>query len=300
MEDRLTKFAGVVEAGSFTKAAAALHISQPALTAAIKKLERELGAELLVRSHAKLSLTAAGTVAYEAARRLHVETQNLQARIREIAGQGSVLRLGLIDSLAHLLFVQGNYLQQLEQDTHVSLAIDNSMRLVDGVLHNRLDIAFIAQPERLAAVLTARTIGQEPLVLVSRSDLSAATNQDINHRYLRHFISYNQASRTHHLITEHFAQRGISLQPTFWSTSPEIMLQLVLSGRGSAVLPYTLVAAGIAAGLLQAIPIGDNPVINRTIISLQRTGRFTSLQAGNVMAHTSSQLKALNTAAKGL
>ena len=50
MEDRIRKFAHLIDAGSFTKAARDLHISQPALSMAVQKLERELHAPLYIRA----------------------------------------------------------------------------------------------------------------------------------------------------------------------------------------------------------------------------------------------------------
>src|SRR5688572_9285664 len=105
MEDRLYKFARLVDAGSFTKAAAAMHISQPALTTAIKKLERELHAELLIRDSHTFRLTAAGAVAYDTAKELSTQARNLKLRLSEAADRKVHLNLGMIDSVADLLFV---------------------------------------------------------------------------------------------------------------------------------------------------------------------------------------------------
>lgn len=293
MEDRLAKFAGIVEAGSFTRAAAAMRISQPALTTAIKKLERELGAELLIRSSHAVTLTAVGAIAYEAAKKITTETQNLETRIREAGKRNIILNLGLIDSLANLLFIESDYLEKLEQGAQVSLTIDNSSRLIDGVSHNELDIALVARPERLQPSLVSETIGEEPLVVVARHDSAQRVKADIANSQLQHFISYNQASRTYLLIAEHFAKQGISLQPTFYSTSPEIMLRLVLAGRGAAVLPYSLTRLLLEQGELLPIPVSGSPVINRTVICLHRAGRAIPAQAGEVLIHARAELKSL-------
>ena len=76
MEGRLKLFASLIDTGSFTRAAATLRISQPALSTAIRKLERELGSSLLERND--FSLTDAGRLAYEAGKKLHVSEQNVK------------------------------------------------------------------------------------------------------------------------------------------------------------------------------------------------------------------------------
>jgi DNA-binding transcriptional LysR family regulator len=294
MEDRLVKFAHVVEAGSFTQAAARLHISQPALTTAIKKLERELRTELLIRGSHSLTLTATGAIAYETASSLIIEGRNLQTKIKEASNVKTILNLGMIDSLANLLFVETPYLEQLEQGAQVSLTIDNSSRLIEQVSHNELDVALVAQPHRLQASLAAETVGQEPLVMVAPVMALRRVQNELAQGQLRHFLSYNQASRTHQIMTERFLAAGIALQPAFYSTSPELMLQLVLAGRGAAVLPYLLVKPHIISGALQTVAIGGSPVIRRTIISLRRARRVLTGQTALLLAHTQQELETLD------
>jgi DNA-binding transcriptional LysR family regulator len=300
MEDRLVKFARIVEAGSFTRAAALLHISQPALTTAIKKLERELKAELLIRSGHTLKLTAAGQIAYETATALVDQTKDLEMRIQEATAQKVVLNLGMIDSLATMLFVKGPYFAELEQGAQLSLTIDNSSRLIDMVSHNDLDIALVAKPPRLQASLQAHAIGHEPLVLVAHTDRAEQVREEMRRKRLEHCMSYNQGSHTHQAIAAHFAAAGISLQPAFYSTSPEIMLQLVLSQRGAAVLPYLLVKPYLSDGTMTAIPIGTSPVITREIVGLRRQGRSLSAQATLLLEHTQQALKTLDQAVTAL
>ena len=150
MERRLVTFTQVVDAGSFTKAATLLRVSQPALTNAVKKLERELHAELLIRTTHKLQLTAAGRLAYDAGKALTTTTDNLQTRLGESTHSTVVCRLGMIDSLATLLFVRGPYLTETERRMQLSLTVDNSSRLITLTQQGGLDAALIALPPKLS------------------------------------------------------------------------------------------------------------------------------------------------------
>jgi DNA-binding transcriptional LysR family regulator len=300
MEDRLVKFARIVEAGSFTKAAAVLHISQPALTTAVKKLERELQAELLIRGGHTLRLTAAGTAAYQTAQLLITETQNLEAAVRQVAGQKIALNLGMIDSLATLLFVHKSYFSELEQGAQVSLVIDNSSRLIELTSHNELDMALVVEPQNLPASLLAARVAEEPLVLVASTVHAAAICAELASGQLRQFMSYNRGSRTYQIIAEHLARHQVTLRPAFYSTSPEIMLQLVLAERSAAVLPYLLIQPYLEQGSVQAIPIDGSPLIRRTIISLRRPGRHLSNQTKLLLAHATNELRVLDKQASRL
>ncbi|ARU04680.1 LysR family transcriptional regulator [Comamonas serinivorans] len=88
----LRYFIAVVEAGSLSRAAHSLYVAQPALTAQIKKLEGELGAQLLERSHAGVTPTPAGSQLYEDARRLLSDADAMRERIKHVpqGPEGSV------------------------------------------------------------------------------------------------------------------------------------------------------------------------------------------------------------------
>jgi len=300
MEDRLIKFARIIDAGSFTRAAQLLHISQPALTTAIKKLERELHAELLIRSSHAFSLTTAGKIAYDTAKIVIAQTQNLETHLREAAGQKVRLNVGMIDSIAHLLFIQNAYLEELEQGAQVSLSIDNSSRLIASVDHDELDVALITQPARLLASLTAHKVGDEPLVLVIGTEHVSRLQKQIASGQVDHFLSYNQASLTFQIVSEYFHTHGVALEPTFYSTSPEIMLQLVLAGRGAAVLPYLLVKPYITDKTITALRLAPGANITRTIIGVHRTGRLLSGQTEALLTHIKDELETLSREAAAL
>lgn len=300
MEERLLRFARIVDVGSFTKAAHDLHISQPALTTAVKKLERELASELIIRGSRGFTLTAAGQLAYESAKQIYADAQNLRLRLAEQAGHKTTLRVGLIDSIADMLFVQSSSLEELEQTTRASLTVDNSARLIELVEHDQLDVALIARPARLAAALHAQDVGSEPLIFVCGSKNIAAVKKELSQKRLWHFLCYNQASRTFQLIDAHFAGHGITLQPSFYSTSPEIMLQLVLAGRGAAVLPYSLVKPHLKSQKLTPLPMGTSPTIARQIVQVRRTSRALPVQAQSLTAQAQRRLKLLTKEAEML
>lgn len=293
MEDRLYKFARLVDAGSFTKAAQVLHISQPALTTAIQKLERELHTELLIRGSHEFKLTAAGKLAYDAAKQIHVQAQNLKAQLTDLRNEKPKLRIGMIDSLANLLFVQSDELHDLESQTHLSLTVDNSDRLTNYVLHDDLDLALIAGDGPLPPALMTINLGQEPLILVTHQSHLQEDLKDLATGTLPQFLGYNQSSHTYQLVQAHFAKLGIKPTYTFHSTSPEIMLQLVLRQRGAAVLPYTLVERHLHKGELVAVRTKKFGSIPRIIVSIHRSGRSLPTEASSLLGKVQAKLTEL-------
>jgi len=300
MEDRLHKFARLVSMGSFTRAAAALHVSQPALSTAIRKLERELGTELIIRSHHAFTLTKAGEVAYAAARDLSVQAQNLQAALSELSHEKLPLRLGMIDSVATMLFVHKNTLGKLEESASISLNIDSSARLVRFVDHNDLDLAFITHTKELPPTLTQQELGHEPLILVAHRDHAQQARTELDAHRLERFLSYNYHSQTHQLIDSHFADQNINLQPIFYSTHPEVTLQLVLANRGVAVLPYLLVKQHIKQKSIVPLATQGGSVIHRHISVVCRNKRILPQEVHQLIDETSTQLVALQNQSTGI
>jgi DNA-binding transcriptional LysR family regulator len=294
MEDRLLKFARLVDAGSFTRAAEEMHISQPALTTAIKKLERELRTELLIRANHTLTLTEAGQVAYKTAKAIAAQTHNLKADIATTANVKPTLRLGLIDGLADLLFVHGEHLTELEQKTRLSLTVDNTSRLITYVDHDKLDLALIAKPAILPRTLQVIPLGDEPLVVVTHTERLDLTIQELKQREIRGFLAYNQSSHTYKLVDGFLRSQGIGVAYSFYSTSPEIMLALLREGRGIAALPYPLIEPFLASGELAQVPIAGGSVIARPITAIQRQGRHLTPHMEELLEATEHKLRDAN------
>src|SRR6266568_33986 len=293
MEDRLQKFAHLVDLGSFTKTARALHISQPALSVAIKKLEHELKAELLVHGNRVLAVTPAGRLAYSAGKALVTHRDNLRQRMAELGAQKVPLALGMIDSVADIVFMHSRELDVLEQWAQVSLSINNSSLLTRAVLQHELDVAIIAgqpaEPNRL--VVTA--LGAEPLVVVARADVAKQAKRIAQTGRLPNFLSYNQRSTTQQLVQAAALAHGVALEPSFYSTSPEIMLRLVLAGRGTAALPYVLVKAQLAARTLTPVSLGKTCLVERRITAIWHTNRQLPEALDATLAHIKIQFKEL-------
>lgn len=141
----LRYFIAVLEAGSLSRAAGSLYIAQPALTAQIKKLEAELGAQLFDRSHAGVTPTPAGVQLYEDARRLLSDADAVRERIQRLpqGPEGSVT-VALPFLLASLLM--GPVLASLKK-SHPRIrvfALDElSLGVKKAMLDRRADVGIL-------------------------------------------------------------------------------------------------------------------------------------------------------------
>lgn len=101
---QLKYFRTVYECRNITKAAERLHISQPAISTAVKELETELGAPLFIRQNRGLVATEEGVVFYSLACRMLAQCENARQVIREVAERKSQVRIGMVPMAGSFLF----------------------------------------------------------------------------------------------------------------------------------------------------------------------------------------------------
>lgn len=141
----LRYFIAVLEAGSLSRAAGSVYIAQPALSARIKRLEDELGAQLFDRSHTGVTPTPAGIQLYEDARRLLSDADGMRERIQRLpkGPEGSVT-VALPFLLASLL--SGPLLMRLRR-THPRILVfmldDLSLSVRQAMMDRRADIGIL-------------------------------------------------------------------------------------------------------------------------------------------------------------
>ncbi len=278
MHNRLQFFVKLVETGSYTKAAKELHLSQPALSIAIQKLERELCVQLIVRSHRSFKLTDAGKITYNAAKDLDKQTEKLKVELAELANQKPSISIGMIDSIAYALISHGDRFAELDKHIKLSLSINDSAHLIAALQREEIDIAIVAeQTTPLPSTLTERHLSREPLVIVTHASTVEDAKLDIKNHRINNFLSYNVGSNSAAIIKHSLEKHGIEIFPVFHSTSPEMLLRVVLAKRGTAVLPYVLCKQYLQSKELSIVKIGKHSIIDRGISLVTNKNQKLSL-----------------------
>lgn len=284
MEERLKRFAKVVDQSSFTGAARQLHTSQPALTAAVQKLERELGGRLLERHARRLTLTPAGRLAYQCGKQLLQIEANLKQDMAALRGSKQLLRLGCIDSAADLLVRSGS-LDALERSCTISLTVQNSATLLAQLKRGAIDLVLAVDQTTPPAGVAVRELGDEVFCMVGTPGAIVAGHQ----QDAFDFLAYNEDSTTFHLLSRQLQAMGIPVEPRLYSSSPSVLLQIALQGRGVAALPADMVRPLIADGLLVELPLSRTLV--RPITAYWQKDRRLPLETANLLTRLSGNLQ---------
>lgn len=138
----------VAELGSFTKAAEQLYVSQPALSQAIARLERDLKVSIFRRDHNTVTLTPAGQILVDEGRRMLELEKNIRLRLSDLsqAGTGSLV-LGAAPSYQryYLSWVISTF-QSKYPNVKITLQESYSNKLCGELRKGRVDIALICEP----------------------------------------------------------------------------------------------------------------------------------------------------------
>lgn len=269
----MQKFARLTEIGSFTKAAKVLHISQPALSIAIDKLEHELGSELLVRGNRKLELTEAGRAAYNAALAHQNTTDHLHTEIARLLRKRPTITIGMTDSVAASICATDAF-DELEQAASITVVVNNSRYLREAVLQHQLDIALVVDDGVEHPNLEISRMGTEELILVCHPDLLDQVQSELETGKLHNFICYDKPSNTYRHIQQALQLAGIKPKISLYSTSPDVMLAQTLRGKGTSALPRFMVSTLLEQGRLsQLVARGKQLMVERPLCAVSVTGK---------------------------
>ena len=165
----LRYFTAVAEERHFGRAAARLHITQPPLSRAIRRLETDLGALLLHRSPAGVTLTEAGTALYEEARALLEHAERARARVTAVAGTATFTIGILSDSAEDTNSALADAFRQRNPEVVVHVRQADLTDPTTGLRAGLADVALTRAPFDSTGIST-RVLRSDPVGVVLRAD----------------------------------------------------------------------------------------------------------------------------------
>ncbi|WP_159912183.1 LysR family transcriptional regulator [Pantoea sp. 18069] len=266
---RLSYFVAVAEAGSFSRAAAALHLSQPALSRQVQLLESALGQRLLERTGRGVVVTDSGRALLQHAVGIfalaaHAES-DMQDRLRSPRGRISI---GLPPWVARSIaadLVQG-FLQEYP-DVTISIEENLSISLREWLIAGRVDMALLFDPPH-SPQITTETLLREPLVLVSKGPLPAKVK--LAALAQRDLVMARGPNALRKLLESYTVPRGLPLRLLAEVDSVHTVLSLVERGMGDSVLPWSATKSGASPMTLSIAQVVAPVMRNRLVLSIPR------------------------------
>jgi DNA-binding transcriptional LysR family regulator len=265
-------FLEVARRGSVSRAAEALFITQPTLTARLKALERDLGTPLFLRTPHGMRLTDAGRAWVPYAERA----------LRALVDGREALEQVMMASAGHLIvaaapavstYVLPELLERFvaaHPRVEVSVRTGHSEDIVELVLRDEVQVGLgrtIRHPD-----LELRPFHTENLVLVCAPDHQFTKRDSVTMAEVagQKLIMFDRTSSYYEIAQGAFLSAGISLRGGMELDSIEAAKKMVERGLGVALLPGTAVAREVASGTLCAVKMTDAPPMQNTIVAFRR------------------------------
>jgi len=294
---RLQVFHAVAKHLSFTKAAEALFMTQPAVTFQIKQLEEHFNTRLFERGHGRIALTPAGGVVLEYAERILALSAELDTRLKEMTGEvAGLLMIGASTTIAEFLLprVLGEFKSKYPK-VLPRLIVANSESVENRVAEHTLDIGFIEAPSHLATVATDVVCDDELQVVCAPSHPLGRYKSVQAKQLLQYpFISRESGSGTREVTDRYLEKSGVqpdSLSVVMELGSPEALKGLVATGLGFSILSRVAVANELALGRLICVPLA--PRLQRQLSVVYPKEKFRSQLVNTFVDYAKQRLTAL-------
>jgi DNA-binding transcriptional LysR family regulator len=244
--------------GSFTRAAEELHLAQSALSQQVRRLEAELGVDLLRRTSRSVSVTEAGQVVLDYARRvlsevdgLHLELEELSGVLRGKVAIGAIWPTGSYD----LPGVIGAF-HERHPGVEIHLVEHTADHLLERLRSDDLDCIFASvDTDTLGDEFAATKLFEEELVATVALEhrLAQAEHVTLEDLARETLIAYRDGSELRRRLEWTMASAGLEPRNAFYCTEMAAVRALASRGLGIAVLPRSIAE-------LEGPPVAIRPV----------------------------------------
>ncbi len=272
---QLEAFVQVAAHHSFSRAAEALQLTQPSITARIQALERELGEKMFERGGRSVRLTDAGTILLPYAERILQMLREAKESVEEVRSvQAGRLRLG--SALTISTYVLPRILRTFHSrypGVEVMVHTGRSEQVLNMLLSDEVQVGLahsLVHPDVETVDLYA-----DEVILVANPDHPFAANRQatIEEVGSQPVILADRGSSYYSLTHGLFRQAGVVPNVAMELDSMEATKRMVEEGLGIALLPRVCLERELKQGLLTEVAITNAPAISRQIALIYRKSR---------------------------
>jgi DNA-binding transcriptional LysR family regulator len=249
--DLLRSFVALSDELHYTRAAARLHVAQPALTKRIQQLESGLGLRLFARTRRSVRLTSAGELLLPRARQAVVAVEGFSTTAQRVRdGELGRLRIGFSPSAPHhVLPVLMRVFRRRHPGIECVLTELPSDAQVDQLLAGDIDVGILRPPAAPPPQLTCAIFLEEPFVAVLPRDHRLASTRSVRLEALATepfvLIAQRSAAAIHDQVIAACAAAGFAPRSIREATHVHAVVSLVAAGCGVSLLPRSAAQVGV-------------------------------------------------------
>ncbi|MBL8361082.1 MAG: LysR family transcriptional regulator [Rubrivivax sp.] len=260
---QLKVFEAVARLLSYSRAAEELHLTQPAVSTQIRKLEEHAGNVLFEQFGKKIYLTAAGTELLQIARTIIEQFEAADSAMKQFNGvSGGRLNVGVISAGDYffprlLVDFAGRH-----ENVALNFSVHNRQGLLNHIVENRIDLAVMVRPPTDLDTVNV-PFAPHPYILVAAPGHELAGEASVpRERLLREgFVVRERGSDTWKAMEEGFGADITNLRVAMEIASTETIKQAVMAGMGISFLSLHTVGLEVRTGLLAIAEVEGTPVM---------------------------------------
>lgn len=283
--DAMRYLAALAQHRHFGRAAEACHITQPALSNAVRALEQEFGVTIVRRSRQYEGLTPEGErVLASAHRMLHEREALRQDLCASVDRPGGPLVIACVPTAVPVAARLAARLRERHPDIRPSVRSLSSAEIETGLEQLSFDLALGYVDRARARALKAQVLStyRERYVLLRRRDASAVPAEPAPMRWADaarlDLCMLTREMHTRHIVDEAFAQAGAVVQPVIETNSVLTLMLTVLEGQVCSVMPGVLAALARQYPALELVPLVEPDLTVTMGLLLPQGGRLSLAQ----------------------
>lgn len=247
-------FVKVCETGSVTLAGEELFLAQPSVSLAISELESYYGTKFFDRIARRLQITESGKYFLQYASHITSLFDEMEKGLKNIDSTGTI-RIGSSVTIGNYLLP--GYIKEFRKiypDIRIEAVVDNSDRIEEHVLKNRLDFALIEGAVH-SEYIASRKFMDDDLVVICGTSHSLSGKDSLSPLELssEDLVLRERGSAGRETLEGIFSSLGLEVKPSFESISTQAIVKAVEAGIGVSFLPYLLVKEAIDEGKVRML-----------------------------------------------
>ncbi|PIU27372.1 selenium metabolism-associated LysR family transcriptional regulator [Candidatus Aquicultor secundus] len=283
--NQLKAFVSIVEKGTFSAAARAVGVSQPAVSLQIQALEEFLGVDLLDRRTKKVQLTEAGKLFYPTALQIVSQMDNAQHQLEEL-GESVKGRLSVGGSTIPGEYVLPKILGKFKKEypeVSITLKIGDTNEITEMIISGELQIGLVGAKPNVAQ-LSAHPFLNDELVFIVPAGHEFAEKRmvTLNDLSQAEFILRERGLGTRQTIESHLAKQGLTLDDlniVMELGSSEAVVNAVSSGLGVAITSKWAAERSLKLGEIVTVKLPGPPILRDLYLVTSKHAPARSTQA---------------------
>lgn len=279
---QLKVFEAVARLSSFSRAAEALHLSQPAVSMQVRQLEEGVGLPLFEQLGKKIFLTEAGQEVFHYSRAVAGQLDEMEDVLSRMKGldQGQ-LKITVVSTANYFAPQLLAAFCQRHPKVAVRLDVTNREVLLQQLTNNETDMAIMGQPPE-GRDLAAESFMENPLVVIAspRHALAGQARVPVRALAVETFLVREAGSGTRSAMERFFGEHGIALHTGMVMSTNEAIKQAVQAGMGLGIVSRHTVALELETRRLAILDVESFPILRHWFVVHRQNKRLSPVAAG--------------------